>query len=112
MTITSRSLPWTIKVIPSGKSAFVTVSDVFDAIYRSLRVNMTEPEFAQIRSVDAQRRVNDAYRRRYKLLSDPNVYNEEKRQGLRRVDFLSGMVSFAGLSMTKQGPDVWELSVS
>lgn len=112
MTVTSRSLPWSIRVTPSGKSAFVTVSDVFDAIYTSLRVNMTPNEFAQLPSADAQRQVNDAYRRRYKSMSDPNAYNEEKKQGLKRVDFLAAMTCFAGLSMTKKGPDVWELSVS
>ncbi|KAF9460202.1 hypothetical protein BDZ94DRAFT_1266623 [Collybia nuda] len=112
MTITSRSLPWSITVTPSGKSVFVTVSDVFKAIYASLRVNMTSGEFAQLRSVDAQRQVNDAYRRRYRLIPNPSAYDEEKRQGLRRVDFLAAMHCFAGLSPTKQGPDVWELSVS
>lgn len=73
---------------------------------------MTPNEFAQLPSADAQRQVNDAYRRRYKSMSDPNAYNEEKKQGLKRVDFLAAMTCFAGLSMTKKGPDVWELSVS
>ncbi|RDB22499.1 hypothetical protein Hypma_010156 [Hypsizygus marmoreus] len=112
MTITCRHVPWKITVRASGNPPYVTVMDVFDAIYSSLRLNVTESEFGRIPTLDEQRRVDDAYRRRYKRIGDVKLYELEKAKGVKRVDFLQARTMFAGLTSTMAGPEVWELNVS
>ena len=114
LTIVHPYLPWPITITPSsGKpGAFITVSDVLRGIYHSLRLNVTPAEFKNLPSTEAQHRVNEAYRRRYKRITDARVYAEEKGKGLKRVDFLVDKHRFMGLVSTQRGPTVWELSVS
>ncbi|KAF8156116.1 hypothetical protein B0H34DRAFT_621356, partial [Crassisporium funariophilum] len=110
MIIKCTKLPWTITIIPrSQQNEYVTVGDVFDGLYRALRINVTAHEFNLLPSVDAQHTVNSAYKRRCKRLSDALEYEAETRKGLKRVDFLGEHTSFSGLSSTKEGAHVWAL---
>jgi hypothetical protein len=111
MIIHCPHLPWTIKILPSS-TKYVTVRDVFDGIYRSLRHAVLEPEFQCLPSAEARYSVNNAYTRRYKRLEDPQARELEKSKGLKRVDFLGERILFTGLSSTMEGPHVWFLSMS
>ena len=111
MTITCRNLPWAVRVAPSGQSkqgSFVTVNDVVDTLRRAMRVIVTKAEFDQVQTVDGQRRIEDAYRRRYQKINN----EQERSSGIRRVDFLMGRTTFAGLFSSGHDAESWELSVS
>ena len=111
MVIRCSHLPWTITIVPTN-TKYVTVRDVFDGIYRSLRLAVLEAEFQCLPSAVARYSVNNAYTRRYKRLVDPKAHELEKTKGLKRVDFLGERTRFTGLSSTMEGPHVWFLSVS
>ncbi|KAJ7736444.1 hypothetical protein B0H16DRAFT_120806 [Mycena metata] len=110
ITLTTPHLPWSIAVVASN-SRHVTVSDVLNAIYRALRANVTPAEFRALSTLKLQHRVSEAYRQRYMRLRGHRGYAEEKRHGVKRVDFLMGCTEFRGLSATG-APAVWCLHVS
>ncbi|KAF8879365.1 hypothetical protein BD779DRAFT_1551964 [Infundibulicybe gibba] len=106
-------LPWRITITPSGKpGSCVTVADVLTGIYTKLRLSVTDGEFHSLPTRDAQRIVNDTYRRRCSRNRDPRAIQLEESKGVKRVDFLAERTQFMGLSATPGGPDVWELSLS
>jgi len=111
MIIRCARLPWKITVQPTN-TKHVTVRDVFDGIYRSLRLSALEAEFQCLPSVAAKQAVTNAYVGRYKLIDNPEARQHEKTKGLRRVDFLAERTRFTGLSSTSEGPHVWSLTVS
>jgi len=111
MVIRCPHLPWTITILPTN-TKHVTVRDVFDGIYRSLRLMALKAEFDCLPSPEAKHRVNNAYVRRYKRIDDSETRQHEKAKGLKRVDFLGEHTIFTGLSSTMEGPHVWLLSMS
>ena len=111
LTITSIHLPWTIKVYASNGS-YVSLEDVYDSIYRNLRTNITPAEFNLFSKQDDQRRATRAYEKRYRRLRNTRAYDEEKRGGMKRVDFLMGHTKFLGLSNTSRHPDEWQLRIA
>lgn len=111
LTITSIHLPWTIKVYASNGS-YVTLEDVFDSIYRNLRTNITSAEFNLFSNQDDQRRATRAYEKRYRRLRNTRAYDEEKRGGMKRVDFLMGHTKYLGLSNSSRHPDEWQLRIA
>jgi len=110
LTIHSIRLPWIIKVYANGP--YVTLEDVFVSIYRSLRKNITSDEFNMLPSQDDQRRATRAYEERYRRLHDARSYEDEKRGGMKRVDFLMGHTKFLGISNSSSRQDAWELRVA
>jgi hypothetical protein len=111
MVIHCPYLPWTITILPIN-TKHVTVRDVFDGIYRSLRLAVHEAEFQYLPSAEAKHSVNNAYTRRYKRLDDLQARELERSKGLKRVDFLGERTLFTGLSSTMERPNVWFLGVS
>lgn len=111
MTIVSPHLPWVITVRASHGS-FVTVYDVFDVVYHTLRTNITPNEYHSLPSQKDMRRVNSAYEQRYRRIRSSREYQDEKSRGVRRVDFLMDRTRFMGLSSTSRGADTWILNVS
>ncbi|KAK7036198.1 hypothetical protein R3P38DRAFT_2910969 [Favolaschia claudopus] len=110
LTIVTPHLPWSISVAASSNGHYVTVADVLQALYRSLRTNVTAPEFHALKQQKLMRRVSEAYTERYMRLHGHRGYEEEKKSGVKRVDFLMGNTKFRGLSAA--GPaDVWRLHV-
>lgn len=93
LSVISPFLPWVITV-PAGTMGFVTVLDVFHAIYEALRLPVTEVQF---RALDSS----------YSVISRTGDW----WQGMRRRDFLRGRTRFMGLSMSMLGPDTWMLNV-
>ena len=111
LKITSIHLPWTIKVYASN-AVYVTLEDVFISIYRNLRTNITSAEFNLFSKQDDQRRATRAYEKRYRRLRNTRAYDEEKRGGMKRVDFLMGHTKFLGLSNSSRHPDEWQLRIA
>jgi len=107
--IASQHLPWTCKVHASN-GRYVTVSDVLESLYRSLRVNITQSDFHLLLEKD-RRRATRAYEDRYRRLRG-RAYEEEKRSGMKRVDFLMGRTRFVGLSADGHQPYEWHLRVT
>ena len=110
LTISSIHLPWTIKVYASNGS-YVTIEDVFDSIYRTLRTNITSAEFNMFSTQNDQRRATRAYEQRYRRLRNNKAYENEKRGGMKRVDFLMGHTKFLGISNNSHRPDEWQLRI-
>jgi hypothetical protein len=110
ISIVTPHLPWSIAVAASN-GRYVTVSDVLNALYRSLRTNVTSAEFHALGTQKLMRRATEAYTQRYMRLRGHRGYAEEKQQGVKRVDFLMGCTKFRGLSATGAA-DVWRLHVS
>ncbi|KAG6861593.1 hypothetical protein C0995_014500 [Termitomyces sp. Mi166 len=107
MTIICEVLPrWSITVVESQLGYGVTIMDVLHAIYRSLRTSVSEADFVQL-SPDMQRRVSDAFQRRYRSITDEKVHATEKSKGLKLVDVLGEKKMFAGLRSTLQGQKKW-----
>lgn len=112
LTITSIHLPWKIKVYASN-GVYVTLEDIFNSIYRSLRTNITSAEFNLFSTQDDQRRATRAYEKRYRRFRNSTAYEEEKRGGMKRVDFLMGHTKFLGISNSgSRRPDEWQLRVA
>ena len=111
LTVTSIHLPWVIKVYACN-GVYVTLEDVFDSIYRNLRTNITGAEFNLFSNQDDQRRATRAYEKRYRRLRNTRAYEEEKRGGMKRVDFLMGHTKFLGLVNTSRHPDEWQLRIA
>ncbi|KAF8164075.1 hypothetical protein BJ912DRAFT_1096819 [Pholiota molesta] len=111
MTITVSSFPWKFNVHASNR-VYVTFEDVVETIYRSLRKIVTEAEFHSAASPTDQRRVSRAYEQRYRRQRSTKLYEEEKRGGLKRVDFLMERTRFVALSNHSRRSDEWHLNVT
>ncbi|KAG6877172.1 hypothetical protein C0992_010645 [Termitomyces sp. T32_za158] len=103
LTIMIPGLPWTITVNASRK--YVTVQDVLDELYYFFRKNISAEEFHALPTDQARRKVTLAYEQRYRRITSPREYEDEKRRGVTRVDFMMGHNNFAGLSPTTLGPE-------
>ena len=80
----STLLPWTIHVRASNGS-YVTLDDLFDAIYHSLRTNITTNEFISLHQTD-QKRAKKGYFYRYYYLETSNYLSTNyKTHGLVRI---------------------------
>ncbi|KAJ7160469.1 hypothetical protein C8R46DRAFT_1108190 [Mycena filopes] len=112
LTLTTPHLPWPIHVSAASTRRYVAVADVLGAIYLALRMQATPAEFDMLRTPAVMRRVSRAYTQRCERLLGRRGYAEEKRGGLRRVDFLTGYTAFQGIEPTAGGPDVWKLTIS
>lgn len=100
LTIVSPQLPWRITIKHS--SSAVTAQDVFSELYRALRTPITSQEYQALLPSDRERRrVAAAYEDRYKHMHvrGEKEYEDEKRGGVRRVDFLMGKTRFRGLEV-------------
>ncbi|KAJ7440052.1 hypothetical protein B0H11DRAFT_2163375 [Mycena galericulata] len=107
ITLVTPHLPWAIGV-PASNGAYVTVFDVLNSIYNTLRVSATQGELNALGSQNMAR-ASAAYIQRYRRLRGHHSYTEEKWGGIKRVDFLMGYTRMYGLSPT-ESPDVWQLN--
>ncbi|KDQ28234.1 hypothetical protein PLEOSDRAFT_28508 [Pleurotus ostreatus PC15] len=112
MTISSPSLPWTLRVTP--RHGVISVSDVLYAIYDGLRSGIYPQDFESM-TRDNQKRVRKAYENRYRRMRSSTDALEkavlEKANGVKRVDFLMGHTVFMGLAPTRN-PIHWVLITS
>ncbi|KAJ7195798.1 hypothetical protein GGX14DRAFT_674411 [Mycena pura] len=110
LTLATPHLPWSVPVA-AANGRYVAVADVLNALYRMLRTNATEGEFNALRTPKLMRMAAAGYKRRCERarLHGRREYEEEKRRGVRRVDFLMGYTTFAGISPTTQEADLWQI---
>lgn len=106
LTLVSRPLPWEI-VISYSFSPFVTVADVLGGLYRALRMRATEQEFYR-EGREKQGAITQAYHRRYRRALGVELEERERREGLKRIDFLVGSHFFKGLRKTERY-NVWNI---
>ncbi|KAK0490135.1 hypothetical protein EDD18DRAFT_551049 [Armillaria luteobubalina] len=111
LTLTSPHLFWRISVRPLLNGTYVTVSDVLFAMYNGLRENVSPAEFYGLPSKTEMRRVTEAYEQRYRRIKSRSGSYEEKKAGVKRVDFFMGRTKFSGLSPSTKGHDVWVLNI-
>ncbi|KAJ6534139.1 hypothetical protein B0H19DRAFT_900809, partial [Mycena capillaripes] len=101
ISLVTPHLPWTIIVPASTSNAtYVTVADVLNAIYQTLRANATSAEYEALRTDKLMRRVAHSYTQRCERLRGQRGYAQEKNEGLKRVDFLMGYTHFQGIAPT------------
>lgn len=118
LTLVSDLLPWAVIIAPTSPipDAYVTVSDVITTLHRVLRLAVHPDEFNALPSHDVKYKVNMAYESRYKRLKDvdPKGFEEEKKKGVKRVDFLMDKTIFMGLSpcVPTSSLNVWMVNVS
>ncbi|KAJ7922936.1 hypothetical protein B0H13DRAFT_1194682 [Mycena leptocephala] len=109
LVILNSDLRWRITIQPmEGK--FVRVIDVLSGIYTSLRQQATSSDFEALPPI-AQRAVTAAFTHRWTRIPDHSAKAVERSKGLKRVDFLGGKVTFAGLSPSQMG-NCWTLTVT
>ncbi|KAK0443995.1 uncharacterized protein EV420DRAFT_1484864 [Desarmillaria tabescens] len=92
MILVSKYLPWRIHISPSS------VRDVVVALYTALRTRVTEEELKAVGGLGVMR----AFANRVEGMGE-----EERRKGVRRVDFLLGYTRFIGIEATDE-PGVWK----
>lgn len=110
LSIILPNLPWPLDVRPStATDAYVSVSDVFHALYSDLRLCAHPTEYSGLSEAEA-REVDMAYFARCRRAGADEQRQLEK--GIRKIDFLMEKMRFLGLSATLQGPDVWELNAA
>jgi hypothetical protein len=110
LSISSIHLPWIIDVYASNGS-YVSLGDVFNSIYRSLRTNITTTEFNFFPHRRDQIRATRAYEQRYRRFRNTFGTDVEKQSGMKRIDFLMNHTRFHGISKTGHHPDEWQLNV-
>ncbi len=91
MILVSRYLPWRIHISPSS------VKDVVVALYTALCTRVTDEEMNVVGCKD----VMNTFAKRVERVGE-----EERRKGVRRVDFLLGYTRFVGIEPTTDEPGV------
>ncbi|KAF7300173.1 hypothetical protein MKEN_01340900 [Mycena kentingensis (nom. inval.)] len=117
LTLVTPHLPWSVPVSAGAASngRYVSVADVVDALYATLRRGASAGEYGMLGSEKLMRAVAREYTRRCERVNAGGarrrVVEEEKRGGVRRVDFLMGYTRFVGISPTvgTGGEEVWRL---
>ncbi|KAG6811514.1 hypothetical protein H0H92_007068 [Tricholoma furcatifolium] len=96
ITITISHFPWSTTVYPSRRNTYVTVEDILDQVYHMLRTHIEPHDYYSLPNGKDKRRVTAAYEERYRRIPGSRDYEDEKRGGVRRVDFLAGQTKFLG----------------
>ncbi|KAG6860822.1 hypothetical protein C0995_007153 [Termitomyces sp. Mi166 len=91
----------------AGDVGYVTISDVFHAIYHAFLLPTTTEEYENVPRGRIPE-VNGAYYERCGRA--PNT-KAQLRWGIKRIDLLGGRHRFLGLSGTLRGLDIWQLHV-
>ncbi|KAJ7279689.1 hypothetical protein C8J57DRAFT_1303982 [Mycena rebaudengoi] len=112
LTIICRHIKWPVLISSSYPQEFVTVMDVFRAVYTGLRRAVLPAEYETLADREDKAGVDGSYYTRCKLRPDGPERQLETLKGVKRVDFLKGRNRFLGLSGPIGGPHVWELNVA
>jgi len=109
LSITSIHLPWPINIRASNGS-YVTLRDFVNSIYYSLRTNINDSEFNLLPHEVNKKMATQSYELRYRRFRYIYGHDGEKRDGMKRVDFLMGRTRFKGIS-TELGTSNLQLNV-
>jgi len=96
----------------SHSRGYITILDVLYGVYASLRTILHPSEYHSLVSTPpfSEDAVTAAFWARLAQIEDPNKKEEQRRRGIRRIDFLGNRTRFLGLAGTLKG-DVWELGL-
>lgn len=97
MRLVCKDMPWMI-TIKKKDGAFVTIGDVFDAIYTQLQESIIHSEW-RLMGPSTQKKVTARFQARMEQMKSQGKGDETR--GIRRVDYLLGKTAFIGL---KQDP--------
>ncbi|KAF9562508.1 hypothetical protein CPC08DRAFT_722211 [Agrocybe pediades] len=103
---------WEVTATPPVGGGFVTVEDVFEQLYRELRLPILPMEYAEIPEGPVKASVDAAYYQRCARIADMEERQYEMMKGIKRIDLLMGRTQFMGLSGVAGHADLWELNVS
>jgi len=92
MRLVSAELPWTVSV-KAANGQFVTVGEVYEAIFNTLQGVVTHPEY-RLTETRTRKKMADQYQKR--CTQYPLEHNEHAR-GIKRVDYLLHRNVFGGL---------------
>ncbi|KAJ7466829.1 hypothetical protein B0H11DRAFT_55514 [Mycena galericulata] len=106
LTLLSHRLPWSITAHASER--WVTVGDVLKAISEALCIRVTKEQFDEWLEQDSGRWL------KRKAQDYPNARGKKQKrvQQMTRLDLFEGKHTFAGLSESEMGCDVWLLNVT
>ncbi|KAK1232573.1 hypothetical protein PQX77_004284 [Marasmius sp. AFHP31] len=114
LVLRNKYLVWDIEIQSStssdGANASVSVEKLLQELYTALQVQVTDGELRRAQKKEA---VEAAFSARCKAAEQehgPGAGEEERRQGIRRVDFLEGHLRFFGLTPTPE-PGVFKFTV-
>ncbi|GJJ15204.1 hypothetical protein Clacol_009480 [Clathrus columnatus] len=111
MHITCPYLQWTCIVYPlSSHRSIVTVGDVLETLFRFLRKHVSGEEWHSEKK-STQENVRQAWLRRVKRQQTHKDREYEKKNGLRRIDWLEKLTVFQGLELVKGSRSTWLLHV-
>jgi hypothetical protein len=116
LTLTLASTwPWPPIIISAPRpNAGVCVKDVLERVHAELQVPVSLDELRRAvgDDEDVRERVLACWRNRYRSARDPQTREEQKAQGVKRVDLLMGRVRWSGLSaIDHDRSDTWVLNV-
>ena len=107
---------------PTGRNGLATptVLDVLQGVYRFLNKRIRSLEFSDIQPPALRNEISRSFYRRCRRYAETtvssqtvdSVFEEHKKQGLKRVDFLLGRTKFLGLSPAWQEAGVWSLETA
>lgn len=81
--------------------AYVTVQDVLDQLYGTLRSNISQVDYDRMGSAERKMAIR-AYEDRYRRFRGRREYEHEKAGGMKRVDMLMSRSRLIGLSRTRE----------
>lgn len=109
LTVVIPGTPWAFPIAASNTS-YVSVMDVLSAIHGELRCGVTSDEYYGLPSREERDAVAAAYAARCDRVDTPEK-DEERKKGIKRVDFLTTHYRFRGLDYSHQGAGVFTLHV-
>ena len=106
--LVTAGLPWSIAVAAKSTYNLVTLYDVFEALYLSLRIQVKKAEY-WYPSPAYQKEIAASYHTRVDKIPDKTMRKEQREKGVRRLDFLVGCTRFSGISTYGKDSDVFEV---
>ncbi|KAL0066745.1 hypothetical protein AAF712_006136 [Marasmius tenuissimus] len=114
LVLRNKYLVWDLEIQSSASTddgdAFVSVEKLLQGLHTALQVRVTDGELRRAQKGEA---VEAAFSERCKAAErehGPGAGEEERRQGIKRVDFLEGHLRFFGLASTPE-PGVFKFTV-
>jgi len=107
LRIVCKDMPWMIRIKKREKEGFITVGDIFEAIYLQMQEQIIHSEW-RLMSPKTQKYVISKYNQRVAAEKATAQYHnqhqpkQEQVDGIKRVDYLLDRVGFVGL---KQDPE-------
>ncbi|KAL1746065.1 hypothetical protein HDZ31DRAFT_81472 [Schizophyllum fasciatum] len=109
LTVVVPGTPWALSITASN-AAYVNVMDVLSAVHGGLRCGVTSDEYYGLPTREERDAVAAAYAARCDRVPEAER-DEERKKGIKRIDFLTSHYRFRGLNYSHQGAGVFTLHV-